>query len=94
MPTLACTATDINAKGVFVRTPDAHLLVDRSTLTIAFAIDLDGFVRLYELPVRVARITAEGVGLVLEAPANKPPVEVKQSEGSASNVIPFKRRNR
>ena len=93
LPATPCTTRDLSAEGVFVLTPHAQQLKVRSVLKMTFAVDLGNLTRLYDFTVTVARVTADGIGLVIDRsrPARSRAVPRRADAHPSAEVLPLKR---
>lgn len=92
-PATPCTTRDLSADGVFVITPHSHHLKLRAVLKMTFAVDLGNLTRLYDFTVTVARVTDEGVGLIIDRsrPARSRAVPRRADAHATALVLPLKR---
>ena len=93
LPPTPCTTRDLSADGVFVLTPNAHQLKVRQVLKMTFAVDLGSLTRLYDFTVTVARVTDEGLGLIIDRsrPARSRAVPRRADAHPTADVLPLKR---
>ena len=93
LPATPCSTRDLSADGVFVLTPHAGKLAVRTVLKMTFAVDLGNLTRLYDFTVTVARITDEGIGLVIDRsrPARSRAVPRRAEAHPSAEVLPLKR---
>ncbi len=92
LPGTPCTTRDLSAHGVFVLTPHAHRIREHTVMKMTFAVDLGNVTRLYDFLVTVARVTDEGLGLIIDRsrPARSRAVPRRVEARRRAQVLPLK----